>query len=105
LIDIDKMREASTHLQYEIQMLRFLASELRSRSKEHTAVVNAYVESFAIHLRILRDFFYRDSPGSRDKDDIMAIDYVRSEKDWLSERGVEVTFPRFSGHIERIGLC
>lgn len=51
----DELREASNHLYYEYTMLRQLAVSPDPRSN---VLRNAILESRAIHLRNLADFFY-----------------------------------------------
>jgi hypothetical protein len=66
---------ASDHLYYEITMLRFAACQLAARQAERDEPKNALLESFAIHVRNLRNFFFKKQ-SSRLKDEILAIDYL-----------------------------
>src|SRR5262245_10235310 len=54
---IAQLLDASDHLAYEFEMLRFTAKELADRASEQTDMVNVLLESFAIHARNLFEFF------------------------------------------------
>ena len=56
-----------------------------SNSESKTAEINAHVESFAIHLRSLLDFFYLD-PKIAHKEDVLAEHYFDNPKDWYKVR-------------------
>jgi len=63
----------SEHLFYELKMLHFTAREAANRQAETSELKNAVVESFAMHLRNLRDFFYKTSAL---KDEALARHYL-----------------------------
>lgn len=65
---------AFEHVEYEMRMLKAVAEELSS-STHTTWVYNALVESFAIHTRVLLDFFYKPR---KYRDDVVAEDYVQN---------------------------
>jgi hypothetical protein len=65
---------ASDHLYYEITMLRFTACQLAARQAECDEPKNALLESFAVHVRNLRNFFFKKKPSL--KDEMLAIDYL-----------------------------
>lgn len=56
-----------------------------SKSEGQTAQINAYVESFSIHLRSLLDFFYADSQKAH-KEDVLAEHYLRDPSFWINNR-------------------
>jgi len=56
-----------------------------SKSEGQTAQINAYVESFAIHLRSLLDFFYSDSQQAH-KEDVLAEHYFKDPSYWNNNR-------------------
>lgn len=75
----DELRAFSEHLLYEVQMLFRLADRLRAHidGKEQLSweVEMACIESFAIHMRALEQFVWRDREGDRFPDDAYASDY------------------------------
>ena len=76
----DELRKASEHLFYEIWMLNITASIGWKRDSEvNTVVNNCIVESFGIHARNLRDFFFNTSGK---KDDILAVDFFDDPEEW-----------------------
>jgi len=46
---------------------------------------NALIESYAVHLRALLDFFFLDEPV-RKKTDILAVDYFEDPNEWIENR-------------------
>ena len=58
-----------------------------SDSESKTAQINAHVESFAIHLRSLLDFFYLN-PKKAHKEDVLAEHYFDNPQDWYEKRPV-----------------
>jgi hypothetical protein len=66
---------ASEHLCYEVTMLRFTARQLAERQAEGDEPKNALLESFAIHVRNLMNFFFRKE-SSRVKNEMLALDYL-----------------------------
>lgn len=76
----DLLREASEHLYYEIWMLNRTAPIGCKRDSEvNTVINNCIVESFGIHARNLRDFFFNTSGK---KDDILAVDFFDDPEEW-----------------------
>lgn len=86
---------ARVHLRYEVVHLHGTASHLevlaagRDQLPE-TSEVDAYLESFLVHARLLDDFFgmsrdVRDTPleDSGRRDDVLACDY---NPDWVQQR-------------------
>jgi hypothetical protein len=65
------------HLLYEIQMLRFVVSKIPTLTAG--VDLSAFLESFAIHLRNLTDFFYDQEPQP---DDVVAADFYDDPGKW-----------------------
>jgi len=86
------LKDASEHVKYEIGMLRGTTSLLaRSAGAADPVTWNAYVESFALHLRNLIDFFYKRQGR---EDDILAEHYVSDAARWANDRGQLTPFLR-----------
>lgn len=64
-------KEAFEHLAYEIEMLYLVAQELQKDWTGKQVLQYALLESFAIHTRVLNDFFYSEKRKKRD--DIIAV--------------------------------
>lgn len=74
-----ELARASDHLSYEIKMF-FSMSSVRLRDpKGLQAIVNAVLESFVIHFRVLCDFFYPQHPRA---EDVLADHFFDSPSDW-----------------------
>jgi hypothetical protein len=77
--DVEDLRAASKHVYYEIAMVAALAELLQrpaapSNPRDSEVVHNALLESFAMHARVLADFF---GLGRRPSDDdVVASDFV-----------------------------
>jgi hypothetical protein len=91
---------AEEHLAYEIAMLGALPGEIMKRDamlvpsdSSGDAVLNGLVESFAVHARVVVDFFYRERPPARFPDDAVARDYFHDDPArWpIPEKTAEVT--------------
>jgi hypothetical protein len=83
LSDQELLDYSGEHLLYEIQMFQWMAKTLVTKSSAFESLERcALIESFAIHLRNLFDFFYNQSP--RDTD-VVAADYFDDPAAW-SER-------------------
>ena len=76
-----ELQEASKHLHYEVQMLHAVA--VASGLFGSGPITNALVESFAIHVRNLIDFFYLKEPR---QDDLIAEDFFADAAQWRSVR-------------------
>jgi hypothetical protein len=70
---LDYSRE---HVVYELQMLAIVGAEIPNKKGYD---LSAYLESFAIHLRNLIDFFFADSPRP---DDVVAADFFDNPSAW-----------------------
>ena len=76
----DELRQASEHLYYEIWMLNITAGlGFKRDSEAKTVINNCIVESFGIHARNLRDFFFKTSGK---EDDILAVDFFDDREEW-----------------------
>lgn len=76
----DELRQASEHLYYEIWMLNITAGLGFERDAEvKTVINNCIVESFGIHARNLRDFFFKTSGK---EDDMLAVDFFDDPEEW-----------------------
>lgn len=75
----DELVNASEDLYYEISMMRTTAQGLISGVANPSAIQNALLESFLLHVRILLDFL---SPPRRPplEDDVIATDYAPTWK-------------------------
>jgi len=67
-----QLADASEDLLYEIVMLRYTAEKLVSSAPDESPMVNALLESFAIHSRALFEFFF----GGSGRDQMLAAHYV-----------------------------
>jgi hypothetical protein len=74
--DKELLDYSDEHLLYEIEMFRWLASELSG--KEASNECSALVESFALHLRNLIDFFYTEPFD----DDVVAEYFYDNPSKW-----------------------
>lgn len=78
------LRDASSHLTYEIDMLWGSARVHANGSGLLSAEIkNALVESFAVHLRNLLDFLYLENPRP---DDVIAEDFFDTPEIWVTNR-------------------
>jgi hypothetical protein len=105
---IDETNALTGHLVYEIEMVselvnrfvRFrlhLGSGLSSDDVYQAEVAdlsgrNADIDSFAIHARVLVDFFF----GGREGEDAIAADFFNTDADWYAVR------PKQSGILKRV---
>ncbi len=72
----EKLKQISHHLWYEFSMFLALPQEL-AKNQEVEVLSNALIESFAIHVRNLIDFLYKDNSSS---DDVFAGDFFKLER-------------------------
>lgn len=68
-----KLQDASNHLHYEFSMLMFVAQAFDTGIAAQGWLVNALLESFVIHIRVLLGFFF--PPDNVKEDDVLAQDY------------------------------
>jgi hypothetical protein len=74
--DKELLDYSGEHLLYEIEMFRWLASELPGKKESNEC--SAFVESFALHLRNLIDFFYTEPFD----DDVVAEYFYDDPSKW-----------------------
>lgn len=86
------LKKASNALYYEVWMFDVLTKALISGIAGQSAIKNALLESYTIHLRVLIDFFFSDNPRN---DDIVADDFFTHPSDWKKMR------PLKTGVLER----
>lgn len=88
--DVEVLRKMLTvHLDYELFMLQMTAPAIGGGSWLNFAVL----ESFLVHVRNLRDFFYgREKAGF---DDVLAIQYFHNADTWTNERPCEKTLTTY----------
>ena len=78
------------HVRYEIVMFPATMSFLsKSAGAMDQVTWNAYIESSALHLRNLIDFFYKQQGP---EDDVLAEHYVIDAARWEEDRGPRTTF-------------
>jgi hypothetical protein len=82
--DKTELREASEHLYYELWMLNRIGRLLAMGAFGDGPVKNACLESFTIHARALRQFFF---PTKAQPDDVLAEDYFADRGAWEAVRG------------------
>jgi len=90
LIDFSK-----EHIFYEIQMFHFTWKSLTHSKPAPGLGYNAMVESFALHARVLFDFFYPNPRKKLKDDDIVGYHYFESEekyKEYFSVRPLDIEF-------------
>lgn len=80
--------EASEHICYEIWMLHDLGCALATRLTGIGPIHNAFINSFAVHVRNLVDFLY-EHKGKVKVDVILAEHYFPSSQDWSEIRPVQ----------------
>lgn len=79
----EELKSMSVHLMYEYAMLDGLARKL-AKGEDEELVNNALLEAFLIHTRVLLEFFF---PAHVREGDVVASDYLGSEKAWETIRG------------------
>lgn len=82
---------AEEHLSYEVNML-INTAQILSQPINQQFVVNAFLESFTIHLRALIDFIWE--PANLRKNDAIASDFFKSKETW------EIIRPDFPSVLE-----
>jgi hypothetical protein len=79
----DDLKRISDNLAYEISMFSEMYKVLEKDEPE-SPERNACLESFLIHARNLRDFFY---PKSRNQDDVLTSDFIPGWEDKAGKMG------------------
>ena len=82
----EELRGATTHLFYEIQMLRGTCQYLALSKDQFTT--NVCIESFTSHARALLHFLYPE--GKIDADDVLAEDFFDDRAQWEKARGLKM---------------
>lgn len=77
LSDEQLLDYSGEHLLYEIQMFRLVVSKVPTLTAG--VDLSAFLESFAVHLRNLTDFFYDQKPFP---DDVVAADFYDDPIKW-----------------------
>lgn len=54
---VEELRNASEHLHYEIWIFQGLAREMERGTAQDIVIKNAILESYAVHVRGLNQFF------------------------------------------------
>ena len=79
---------SSEHLYYELEMVFFTAPLCvhyrEPKDVDEQVIKNALLESFTIHVRVLKAFLF--DPRGR-LDDVIADDYVANPEEWRRARG------------------
>jgi len=78
LTDRQLLDYSGEHLLYELQIFQWIVNNFPTEASFQRSV---FVESFAVHLRNLIDFFYT-SPLKAQGDDIVAGDFFNSPGEW-----------------------
>ena len=88
----DQLRGLSEHVLYEVQMLFAMADHLRDHVKGNVTlpwpVLTAFIESFAVHTRVLYEFLWHDpsaKPNPKSTHDGFASEYF-PPGDWAKIR-------------------
>jgi hypothetical protein len=77
--------DAAEHVCYEIWMLHHMGRALAYGLPGNGPILNAFINSFAIHVRNLVDFLYEKKPNKK-PDAILAEHYMANGQDWAKMR-------------------
>lgn len=99
LTDHELLDYSKEHVIYELWMFRSVGRALIAPIQMSQALRNALIESFAIHLRNLIDFFY---PGQIQADDVVASEFLDDPGEWpkLSFISTRLSSARIRAHKE-----
>ena len=81
-ISPEKAFSISKYLDYEIEMMSAMVDKI-DKGVEKGYERNAYIESFAIHVRNLVSFLYTDTIKS---DDVLAVHFFDDSEKWIKIR-------------------
>ncbi len=91
----EELKEISEHLYYELTML-IETSKLRSEDRARN---NAFLESFCIHARVMRDFLFNIMGHP---DDAFAIDFFDDHTEWKKYiRGKSEVLSQVNGRVNK----
>jgi hypothetical protein len=79
LSDPELLDYSKEHVVYELWMFRAVGQALITPLQMSQPLRNALIESFAIHLRNLIDFFY---PAQIQADDVFAAEFFDDPHEW-----------------------
>jgi hypothetical protein len=82
----DELQKASNHLAYEWQMFNETAEKLGQPALD-AVTRNAFIESFAVHARILMAFLFRE--GRIDSDDVLGEHFFSEPSIWFNKRKIK----------------
>jgi len=88
LTDQELSEYSREHVVYELWMFRSVGGALISPIQMTQALRNALIESFAIHLRNLIDFFY---PTQIQADDVVAAEFFDDPARWATISTISTT--------------
>lgn len=99
LTDQELRDYSKEHVVYELSMFRAVGEALIAPVQISQALRNALIESFAIHLRNLIDFFY---PTQVQADDVIAAEFLDDPHQWekISLVSQALSFARVRAHKE-----
>jgi len=80
----DQLRASSVHLHYEVTMFDATARALMTGVFGQSVARNAFLESFGIHTRILKEFFH---PSGAKDNTVLAEHYFADPMTWRNLRG------------------
>jgi len=87
LTDEEKQELLGEHFYYEVKMLSFTATKLIEFTQIDIWNKNMALETFLLHARNLREFFYRDS--KQHETDARAYEFVKERNKWEEARPEE----------------
>jgi hypothetical protein len=102
LTDEQLIDYSAKHLLYEIQMFRWLAATVPPMPVGHEK--SAFLESFAVHLRNLIDFFF---PQNARPTDVIAADFYDDPAKWnlaISTTTLELARTRANKEVSHLTL-
>lgn len=99
LTDHELLDYSKEHVIYELWMFRSVGQALIAPIQMSQPLRNALIESFAIHLRNLIDFFY---PGQIQADDVVASEFLDDPDEWATLSAISTTLSsaRIRAHKE-----
>ena len=80
---VESLIKASDHLYYEIWMFLSMDDCLAQDPARERSLINAILEAFIIHFRVLCDFLYPERPKP---DEVIANHFFEDPTDWPKSR-------------------